>query len=78
MYILHNEHIYSKNVKTWARKMHTTLGQWPPLEGVGEREWDLFNLECFNFEKQMKQIGQNVDICETWVLAILHCSFPFI
>lgn len=41
MYILHNEHIYSKNVKTWARKMHTTLGQWPPLEGVGEREWDL-------------------------------------
>ena len=87
MCILHNEHIYSKNVKTWARKMDTTLGQWPPLErgmergsGILEKHKRryLFNLECFSFEKKMKQIGQNVDICETWVLAILHCSFPFI
>lgn len=42
------------------------------------KRWCLFNLECFSFEKKMKQIGQNVDICETWVLAILRCSFPFI
>lgn len=41
MCILHNEHIYSKNVKTWARKMDTTLGQWPPLGRGVEREWDL-------------------------------------
>lgn len=32
----------------------------------------LFNLECFSFEKKVKQIGQNVNICETWVLAIYY------
>ena len=84
MCILHNEHIYSKNVKTCARKMHITLGQWPPLgrgvergSGILEKHKKgcLFNLECFNFETQMKQRGQSVGICETWVLAILRCSF---
>ena len=60
--------------------MHTTLGQQPPLGRVERGEQDLgeaqngflFNLECFSFEKKMKQIGQNVNICETSVLAIYY------